>query len=282
MKIKVLVLGASGMLGSTVNQLFSADERFETYSTSRTGSFTTHKLDLDEQDVQSLLTEIYPDLVINCIGAIPQNKLDFVDSLCKMFQINTVFPRDLSRIAETRRFRLIQPCTNAVYFGNGGPYAENDLKIPRSIYGITKLLGERNHKYQLNLRCSIIGSEVGTGGKSLYSWLANQEYGASVEGFTNHLWNGITTKIFSQMCLYLAEPRNFIPGSINIIPTDFVSKYELLLMVRTFANREDLRIEPKNARKNSDLRLATNQPDLLNKLWEAIGFSHTPKIIELF
>jgi dTDP-4-dehydrorhamnose reductase len=282
MTIKVLVLGASGMLGSTVNRLFSADERFETYSTSRTGRFTTHKLDLDDQDVRNLLAEICPDLVINCIGVIPQNKMGFLKSLRKMFQVNTLFSRDLSRLANARRFRLIQPCTNAVYCGNRGPYSENSLKIPRSIYGITKLYGERNTNYQINLRCSIIGPEIGTSNKSLYSWLANQEYGASVEGFTNHLWNGITTNIFSQMCLYLAEPKNFIPGSINIVPTDFVSKYELLLMVRTFTKREDLHIEPKSARKNSDLRLATNQPDMLNKLWEAIGFSHMPKIIELF
>jgi dTDP-4-dehydrorhamnose reductase len=280
--MRVLVLGASGMLGSSVNQLFSADERFKTYSTSRTGRLTTHKFDLDEQDANDLIVEIRPDLVINCIGVIPQNQINFLDSLRKMFQVNTLFARNLSRLAEVKSFQLIQPCTNAVYYGKRGSYLENDLKIPRSIYGLTKLLGERNTQQQLNLRCSIIGPEIATSGKSLYSWLANQEYSATVEGFTNHLWNGITTNIFSHMCLYLAEPKNFISGNINIVPADFVSKYELLLMIRRFSNREDIHIKPSIASKNSNLTLDTDQSELLNKLWEAIGFTHRPKIIEMF
>ncbi len=78
------------------------------------------------------------------------------------------------------------------FLGRRGRYKINDERDAEDIYGLSKALGEaaaRSGRCWV-MRTSIIGPELGKGW-GLMGWFLRQS--GEVNGYTNHLWNGITT-----------------------------------------------------------------------------------------
>ena len=80
------------------------------------------------------------DIIINCIGLIPQ-KIGSNEYM-KFIKVNVVFPHKLQFLIEKTGSRLIHISTNCVFNGNIGNYTEHDIPDEKSIYGVTKLMGE--------------------------------------------------------------------------------------------------------------------------------------------
>ena len=281
MKVRVLLLGANGMLGSMIQKRILLNPNFELIATSRRPSEYEENFDVMKDDITNLIKRVSPEFVINCISLNPQNNARNLFSFYQTFFINSVFPRLLSREAKFKDIKLIQPCTNAVYSGKKGPYAENVPKYPKTIYGFSKLIGEKQNSNQLNLRCSLIGPECEPGSKYLFSWLQHQLPNSEVDGFTNHLWNGITTQIFAKICIFLMTDDNFFSGNLNISTADSVSKNDLLNLIRVAINRLDITINPISSHNPIDLRLYSRSRIKVNQLWRGIGFDQIPKISEI-
>ncbi|MFA5134766.1 MAG: sugar nucleotide-binding protein [Patescibacteria group bacterium] len=159
--------------------------------------------------------------VINCIGITNRYSNDHpLDA----FFINSAFPHILSNVYGRK---LIHITTDCVFSGKqGAPYDENAVPSPNDLYGLSKSLGEPSQR-SLVLRTSIIGHEV-SGFVSLIEWFKKQE-GKTVQGYTTHLWNGITTIEFGNICDKIISNRDEYPsnGLFHIFSTD-VTKYEML------------------------------------------------------
>ncbi len=162
------------------------------------------------------------DAVINCAGITNR----YINSDISFgFFLNSVFPYLLS---EYYQEKLIHITTDCVFSGQKGyPYSELSLKSPQDLYGVSKMLGEPKEK-SLVLRTSIIGREI-SGFTSLLEWFLQQE-GKTIKGFTQHFWNGITTKQFGKICSQIIDQREEFPknGLFHIFSTT-LSKYEMLL-----------------------------------------------------
>ncbi len=244
---KVLILGASGMLGSGIysvlkdkydlvlsfhnlGQVKLLDDKYGGVKDHKTVEFD---LKLLYQDFAKNLGHKSPYLenflksageinyAINAIGIITPYSL--VDPTMTFF-INSAFPHILANVFGSR---LIHITTDCAFDGEKGfPYNEKSLKTPVDIYGISKVLGEPFNC--LNLRTSIIGREL-TGFKGLLEWFLQQN-GKVINGFTQHFWNGVTTKEFGNICSRIFEERNKYPktGIYHIFSTT-LSKYEMLI-----------------------------------------------------
>jgi len=80
----------------------------------------------------------------------------------------------------------------------------------------------------LTLRTSIVGEEL-SGFMSLLEWTKKQN-GKAINGYTNHLWNGVTTKEFGNICSKIIDDRSRYPqNGVYHIFSDTVSKYDMLL-----------------------------------------------------
>ncbi len=161
------------------------------------------------------------DFVVNAIGVtIPFALKDPVQT----FFINGALPHLLAqRFGE----KLIHITTDCVYNGtNGFPYDEESPKTPTDTYGLSKSLGEPAGC--LTIRTSIIGREL-DGCAGLLEWFRRQE-GQTITGFAEHYWNGITTHQFGRICQQIMESSNGFPrrGVYHVFSTP-VSKYEMLL-----------------------------------------------------
>jgi dTDP-4-dehydrorhamnose reductase len=254
----ILILGASGMLGHKIAEEL-ADLDIITAGRSDYKAF-------DSLESYGLTQD---DWVINCIGAIPQKNSD-AETFIKL---NALFPRFL---AENTKASVIQIATDCVYDGAKGSYIESDPKTGADVYGLTKNLGEIQRERFLNLRASIIGPEL-TCKKSLYEWVKTQPSAATIYGFANHYWNGVTTEVFAKVIRGLIVEEIGLEGTFHLVPADRVSKYELVKMIVAKAQRTDLTIEPKIVH-HVDRTISTQFPNINSALWRLAGYESPPTI----
>jgi dTDP-4-dehydrorhamnose reductase len=142
--------------------------------------------------------------------------------------------------------RLIHITTDCVYNGiEGYPYDEYSPKSPPDVYGHSKSLGEPTEC--LTIRTSIIGREL-DGFTGLLEWFLQQE-GKAISGFAEHYWNGITTKQFGQLCdRIMTSPAEFPRNGVYHVFSTPISKYEMLLAFQR-KYRVRCKIQPKTDKK---------------------------------
>jgi len=238
------------MLGSMLNIYFQRKTDFGVYATHRKKTDYRKSLffldvEKDPYQLEKTIDKIGNlDYIINGIGIIkPYCKDDDVPGRYKAIKVNSMFPFILKSIAEKNNIKVIQIATDCVYSGKDGKYVESSPHDPLDVYGKTKSLGEVYTGEFLNLRCSIIGPETKEK-SSLFEWVLGNSNGSTVNGFTHHLWNGLTTLQFSQIChKIICEDINFdkLINESNLfhcILNETVNKYQLVSLISSIFNIE--------------------------------------------
>lgn len=274
---KVLLLGDRGMLGHAIRREF-ARASLEVTCANRSDEKSGFYLDAKFPDKSPAFEQKF-DYIINAIGIIKP----YIDdknskSVQNAIKINSIFPYFLEKFSDTR---IIQIATDCVYSGLKGNYFETDSHDPLDVYGKTKSLGEVNSENFMNIRCSIIGPELGRS-TSLWEWVSNQPLNAEINGFSDHKWNGVTTKAFGQVVLGIIRKEIFRPGSQHLIPKDVVSKFDLVTQIAAHVNRKDIRIKETESGNSLDRTLNTKDLNFNRVLWESAGFKdENPAIHQL-
>ena len=140
-----------------------------------------------------------------------------------------------------------------------------------------KLVAKLNTLKKYLLRGSIVGPERGEG-KSLLNWFLSQNSN-KVNGFIDHMWNGITTLNFAKIVDGMIKNNNFNTYTQHVLPRDEVSKYELLLYFKNYFN-VDVVIEESNSSNSVNRTLKTQNQDNNIKLWRDAGYESVPTIEE--
>lgn len=289
-KKRVLVLGASGMLGSTLFRAFFRDPEFETFGSIREASAMRHfapelhralipNVYLEgETGLLSAFSVARPDVVINCIGIIKQlpNANDHLESLA----INSSLPHRLARYCDATRARLVHFSTDCVFSGKKGLYVEDDFPDAYDLYGRTKYLGEISYENSITLRTSIIGHELNRS-NSLIDWFLSQS--EEVKGFTKAVFSGLPTVEVARVVKEYVIPNPNLSGLYHL-SVDPINKFDLLNLVAQ-AYGKNIKILPDNKlvidrSLNSDrFRVATGfkprpWPDLINDMHEEYLLTH--------
>jgi dTDP-4-dehydrorhamnose reductase len=283
---KVAVLGSTGMLGSTLTRVL--ENQFKTiYEFNRSGISATGKNQtrvIEVTDSNCLLTSfngLEIDYIVNCIGMI-KHVIDENDqnSVNLAGKINSEFPANLNIYASRLGIPVIQVGTDCVYSGKSGLYSEKDPHEPIDIYGETKNAGEQSATDSMLMRCSIIGKELKSR-NSLLEWVISQPIGAKVEGYVNHLWNGVTTLHFTQIVSGVIKSGAYKPGILHLVPKDIVSKFELINLISSEFGRSDLQISQFEAEIPINRSLITINPERNLQLWRQGGYNEIPTISEM-
>lgn len=286
-KMQIIILGSTGMLGNSFLDEFNKDKKFgeEVFYTLRNKNLKLKEkfknlkfIEFDAEQDLRILEEF--DVIINCIGVIKPNiKEELTSSVKNCIKINSIFPHDLSLLLKNKKTKIIQIATDCVFSGDSNDgYDEKSPHDPIDIYGKSKSLGEVKSENFYNLRCSIIGNELESN-KSLFEWFNNNK-DKTLNGFVNHHWNGITTKAFSRIVEGIIKNKFQIPNSINIIPKDEVTKFDLLNAFNLKTNK-NIEIKPIKASKYCNRVLKTIYPDDNLSIWKNAGYSEPPTINEM-
>jgi len=134
--LKVLVVGANGMLGQAVSaEATLAGISFE----------STNSKDLDISDAnqtKNLLSDFNPDYVVNCAAFTRVDDAETNEDAA--MKVNAIGAENLANACRSQGSVLVHISTDYVFDGNGSsPYKESDVPNPTTIYGKSKLDGER-------------------------------------------------------------------------------------------------------------------------------------------
>jgi dTDP-4-dehydrorhamnose reductase len=219
--------------------------------------------------------------VVNCIGLIKQliSESD-TQSVLQAIKVNSKFPRELEKLSLEHNFKIIQIATDCVYSGERGAYSEDDPHSPIDVYGMTKSLGEVLGPKVMTLRCSIVGPEI-AGNNSLLSWFLSQSMNEKLNGFSNHIWNGLTSLHFSKIVAGIIKSDSFKSGRFHLVPANFESKGKLLELFAQYFLRPDLRISYIHVPKSVNRTLMTRMPLNNIELWNVAGYNEPPSIEQM-
>ena len=213
--MKVLLLGVTGMLGSEVYKVLAP--KYDVIPTTR------KEFDADEACRNpKYMTDFFQrvgtvDYVINAIGVTIAHMLK---NPAMTYFVNGSLPHLLAREYGSR---LIHITTDCFFSGTDGkaPYHEHAELSPIDVYGVSKSLGEPESC--LTIRTSIVGK--GGDGTSLLGWFLQQR--GTVNGYTDHIWNGITTRQFGLVCDKIMSNRKLMVGKFHVF-SNAVSKCDML------------------------------------------------------
>ena len=246
--MKILVLGASGMLGNAMLRVMSAQEAWSVFGTVRGANPALHAaapravlipgIHADQPDsLLAAFAQARPDVVINCVGLVKQ--LSNAEDPLVAVPINTLLPHRLARICEVAGARLVHVSTDCVFSGKQGSYTELDQADAQDVYGRSKLLGEVDYPHAVTLRTSIIGHEMGSA-HGLIDWFLSQQ--ARVKGYTEAVFSGLPTCELARVVRDFVIPHASLRGVYHVA-AEPISKHDLLQIV----NREygkNIQIEP--------------------------------------
>lgn len=130
-----------------------------------------------------------PDLVVN--AAAMSSTSDCVREPQQALAANALLPRDLARACREGGIRLVHVSTDLVYGGHVPPYTEASPCVPLSVYGWTKLLGDRavmaSCPGALVLRTSVLFGEIGASRRTFSEdLLAGSVQKVHVDSLRNH------------------------------------------------------------------------------------------------
>jgi dTDP-4-dehydrorhamnose reductase len=255
---RIVVLGSTGMLGNKVLEHFSNLDGYEVYGSYRTESVAPAKNSFPFSAEFPIWSEIPEcDYILNCIGVI---KPFMKNNTAGAIRVNSLFPWYLASWCESNNTRLIHITTDCVFSGKDGDYTESSLHDCLDEYGKSKSLGEPTNC--MVIRTSIIGEEIHKNA-SLIAWAKSQK-GKSVNGFTNHYWNGVTTLEYAKICQQIIESDLFQNDLYHVYSPEPVNKLELLTFI---SDRFQLELDIKPfVTENSCDRTLLSDKEMINKL----------------
>ncbi len=130
---RILILGARGMLGAQIRALYPNAVAWDREE--------VDVLDSARFSAQVRALRPAPEAIVNCVA---YNNVDGAeDSPEAAYALNGAFPGALAALAGDIGAALVHYSSNYVFDGEAGEYAEDAAPSPLSVYGSSKLEGER-------------------------------------------------------------------------------------------------------------------------------------------
>ena len=254
MKKKILIIGASGLIGNAIFNELNNYKIYDVYGTiqrskkkkyfKKNSNKIFSKIKIENiNKIISIIQYLRPHIVINC-AAIVKKYIDLYTAQ-KIIEINSSFPKYLSLLSDKYKFKLIQISTDCVFDGLKGNYNENSIPNARDIYGVSKLLGETTSSNAITIRTSIIGPELEKS-QGLFEWFIRQK--GIIYGYSKFLFSGLTCYELAKIIRKYVLTKK-INGIIHISSKP-INKYSLLVKLQKIFNKNNIIIK-----KNSKIKI---------------------------
>ena len=220
--MKIIVLGATGMIGGAMLHQLSERQDWQVLGVARDPTrvkrlegalfeVSISGYDFSSPDhIERMFRDHGPDVVINCVGLtkhLPQGN----DPILAI-TMNALLPHRLAEMCAVTGARLIHISTDCVFSGRKGNYLESDLADASDIYGISKHIGEVSSRRALTLRTSTIGHESGTR-YGLLEWFLNRK---ECFGYSRAVFSGMPTVEFANVLRDHVLKRTELTGLYHV------------------------------------------------------------------
>lgn len=230
--MKLLVTGASGLLGSKITKL-ATQAGYKIYS----GYFIHQpkngepvKIDLKaHESVRKTIQDANADIIIHCAALTDVDTCEVNRDLAKT--INVDGTKSVIKGANDSGSFLAYISTDYVFDGIKGNYTEEDEPKPVNFYGYSKLLGEKaiadQSENYLITRTSVIYGDTPASGKINFAlWLieklkANKEIKILTDQFSSPTLNTNAAKMILEACEKKLNGTYHMAGASRISRYDF-------------------------------------------------------------
>lgn len=229
---RIIILGAKGMLGRYISKIYHLNKHHNEHIKE---IIEVTRQDFDFGQSSEIVFEylsqlcLENDLIINCIGLTNKRERATPEQELQFWRINAVLPRLIGQVTQKNSAYAIHITTDCVFDGQEPWMCRSDSHTSIDLYGLTKSMGDKSissYRRVALIRCSIIGEEPYN--RSLVEWVLNQPDGSKIDGYKNHMWNGVT-------CLELAKlifAGKYTLGDETIFASvKAVSKYDVVCSI---------------------------------------------------
>lgn len=253
--MKVLITGASGLLGRAVHQQ-CIDNNIETKALAFTRSDPAKqlvRLDLtDATALESCLRDFQPDVIIHTAA---ERRPDVVEKDPAASQaINVDAPASLATLASQldKVPLLINISTDYVFDGSKPPYKVDDAPNPLNAYGVSKLQGERavaehaKSGHFTNLRVPVLYGRTITNDESAVNVLLNaiqpppgstspKKCDAYAVRYPTNVAD-VAKALLKLANIYTADPSKPVPPTTHFSAKEAMTKYDMCMVLSRIAN----------------------------------------------
>ena len=135
--MNILITGCNGQLGNEMQLLEKENPQHKYFNTD------VAQLDITNPEaIEEFVSDNAIDIIVNCAAFTAVDKAESSQELC--YLLNAKAPEYLAAAVAKRGGYLVQVSTDYVFDGtNYTPYTEDEATCPNSVYGSTKLEGEK-------------------------------------------------------------------------------------------------------------------------------------------
>lgn len=249
--MKVLVLGASGMIGNAMLRVLSENTDWNVMGTVRNEGDKSYFAEPiasrmlsganlgNECGLVRAFAAAKPDVVVNCVGLtkhVPDGNRPL-----SAISMNALLPHRLAELCGLTGARLIHVSTDCVFSGEKGNYRETDPPDAQDVYGRSKFMGEIGGPGLVTLRTSTIGHELRTK-YGLLEWFLSQ---TRCKGFTRALFSGLPSVVFAQVVRDIVIPDVRLSGLYHVAGAP-IAKADLLGLIAQ-AYRAEIELVPDDS-----------------------------------
>ena len=242
---RVLVTGASGLLGSTIVKI--AETSFEVIPSHNTKRIHPNSLKADvtnKKEVLSVLQAADPDVVIHTASETNVDKCE--TNRDQAWRVNVEGTRNIAEACREMHAKLVYISTDYVFDGRQGLYTEEDEANPVNQYGLTKLKGEEQVrtlcKDHLILRTSVLYGSC-PWKTSFSKWVMNSiERKQEITVVDDHYNSPTLTENMAEMTLEAAH-RNFM-GLYHASGSERISRYEFAKQIAKAFSLDEQLVKP--------------------------------------
>ncbi len=231
---KVLVLGATGMLGRIIYKYLRIKNKniFGTSRNKKNKRFIYLKVN-NNTSLENIFIKNKFEYVVNCIGALEGS------GASKLSRLNIKLPKKILKASRKYGFKIIHISTDAVFDKEKEDADETTIPNAKDPYGKSKLNGELLEN-SINIRTSIIGLDPIDHKGILEYVLQNRD--KKIIGFENQIWTGSTALQLAKFIEWIISKNNFDnlykkTKIIHFPPLGPTTKYEI---IKTFAKLNGL------------------------------------------
>ena len=240
--MRILITGAFGQLGHSLQSILSKKSNYELICTGRKVKKGQEGIPLDIRNqvaLKELINTTAPDILVNLAAMTNVDACELNPKLAG--EINVA---GLQHICDSFKGKIIHLSTDYVFDGTSGPYKEDDPLNPLSIYGKTKLASEHilldKDIKNLVIRGNVLYDFSPHTSASFLNWVVsslkgNQEIKVVEDQFNNPTW----TRSMSDIIELSIE--NDLEGIIHWGDSEHISRFEFAkLIAKKFSLNESL------------------------------------------
>ena len=243
--MKILISGSNGLLGQKLVQLVGNYPDLTVLATGRgkcriqelppNASYQSCDISSEEMTLH-VFQHFMPDVVIHSAAMTNVDECELDPENCRIQNVDAT--RNVIRACEQVSAHLIHLSTDFIFDGAGGPYDEDALPNPISIYGQSKLDAEKlvqqaHCPWSIVRTILVYGVAPGLSRSNIILWVkASLEQGKEIQVVDDQFRTPTLAEDLAEGCLLIAEKK--ATGIFNISGKDFLTPYEMALHTADF------------------------------------------------